>query len=85
MTKYTPQSSSIEELHAIKGQRGDSAWRLQVIIGVIIWNFVLDVLHAGTEPVLVDANCYYYGRSRYKPWSADVKWKRSSERNTERD
>lgn len=88
VTKYIPQSSSIEELHAIKGkkgQRGDSAWRLQVIISVIIWNLVLDVLHAGTVPVLVDANCYHYGRSRYKLWSADVKWKRSTERNTEQD
>lgn len=41
VTKYIPQSSSIEELLAIKGkkgQRGDSGWRLQVLISVIIWN-----------------------------------------------
>lgn len=64
VTKYIPQSSSIEELLAIKGkngQRGDSGRRLQVIISVIMWNLVLDVLQAGTVPVLVDANCYHYG------------------------
>ncbi|TNN49869.1 hypothetical protein EYF80_039911 [Liparis tanakae] len=46
-TEYIPQSSSIQQLFAIKGKtgrRGDSGARLRVVINVIMRNIMSDVL-----------------------------------------
>lgn len=44
-----------------KGRGVHCGVRLQVIIDVIVWKVMFDVLLAGTEPVLVDVDCYHYG------------------------